>query len=134
MSRNSHPELDTVIETPCAGWLKVPGHDVLGPGVTKCLACDEHGHVGAIDNIPVDCPACGGIAYHGIDVGPCDFAKGSRMRSLVMRARYIAGLPLWNDADTHEFIPNTKNHQDREEPWTVPECHDDFGFNGEDDE
>lgn len=109
--------------------LRLPTADVLPDGVSKCPCCDDDGYSSYpnpdnMDRIGINCEACGGVGYAGIEIGPCASPKGSLHRTLVYRARYIATGVMWCDDDSPDHEVNRLNHEDEPEPWTVPECHE----------
>lgn len=64
-----------------------------------CEACDGSGwYLKNGHHFP--CETCDGVGDFGIDPSlPTQFAPNTDGKVLVMRARYNAGLPLWNSED-----------------------------------
>lgn len=51
----------------------------------------------------IPCEVCLGIGWLGIDPTlPTDLRPGNAAKVIVIAARYVAGLPLWNDDDWNE--------------------------------
>lgn len=97
----------------------------LPPAIRTCRQCFGEGwHGKSPDGAESHCGACNGVGYHGVDLGPCDAPKGSELRVLVYRGRYMANLPIFNPLDSREHVTSPLNHEHREPHWSVPELHD----------
>ncbi len=67
----------------------------------RCAACGGEPARALAEGIPdlSACPPCNDVGFIGIDPTLPNLSPDSVTRTAVMRARYVAGLPLRNDCD-----------------------------------
>lgn len=95
-----------------------------GKFATRCEDCGGRSHVGGSPGYPTEpCQVCNGSGYFGINPNePTTHLPGTFEKSVMLGARYGAGLPMWNKRDAVEmpkFVTFGDNQDDEEDgPWT----------------
>lgn len=70
-----------------------------------CDQCDGLGMAGPCHGRYKQCDHCLAAGFSVDNPGdPCEYAAGSLEKIAVLAARYAAGVPLWNEDDSHVVV------------------------------